>query len=155
MSCKWLPAEPVTNVSRDANADWALGDTGLLWFWLDDSLMVPLNLPENTWWSRTLPSSLLPLEAFDMPWGLMAPWVPSYFLSNKIPLPCLMSLWCLLLQGPGLTDIVTGTREPYPWEMKTQLIQVLFASRSADNYSFCVSSYDWNIKQGPTNALTS
>lgn len=112
--------------------------------------MTPLNLPDTAWLSRTLLSSPLPLEILDLLQDLMAPWVPSYFLSNKIPLPHLMSHWRLLFWGPGLTDIVTGTRESYLQEMKIQLIKVLFGLRSSDNIihsAFKGATEIWNRAQ--------
>lgn len=95
-----------------------MGDPGLLKVWLDASVVGLLNIPETIWCSRTVFSSLLPLEDETChvgQWLSQAPWFSSYFLSNKIPSLCLISPWCLLLSGSALRHIVIATRELYLW----------------------------------------
>lgn len=109
----WAPSvhsdgsQPMTEVGRDIKVRTKP------WFWLD-FIMAPLNLPETACCSRTIPLSFLPYEGSDLPCGLMTlqgPWAHFYFLSRKIPSPCLISPWRLLLRGPGLTHRVTGNRD--------------------------------------------
>lgn len=104
--------QPATEIGRDTKADHHGRSWTLLKVWLVDSVVALLNIPEAVWCSRTLSSSLLPLEDETChvgQWLSQAPWFSTYFLSNKIPSLCLISPWCLLLRGSALRHIVRAT----------------------------------------------
>lgn len=119
-------SQPVTEIGRDTKADRHGRSWTLLKVWLDDSMVGLLNIPESVWCSRTVSSSLLPLEDETChvgQWLSQAPWFSSYFLSNETPSLCLISPWCLLLRGSALRHTVIATRELYLWRKECNCLK--------------------------------
>lgn len=113
--------------------------------------MVLLNLPETACWSRILRSSLLLWEARTcyVVWCFwQAPWLPSCFLSDKIPSSYVISPWCLLLRGRPLT-YSHRYQERSLWEMRMQLVKALLACTNSGRRLLILH---WKVRPEVSNA---